>query len=84
MAITTPEITLANLHERSGPIPTARIRSNGVRLVWYVSPTAREVHVSTAPPQCQIVTMPQELSGGEVLPGFTLALARLFDDSAAS
>lgn len=54
----------------------------GVRLVWYVLPDLREVHVYTAPEQCEIITMTDDLHGGEVLPGLTLPIRRLFDDHA--
>jgi Uma2 family endonuclease len=50
----------------------------GTRLVWYVYPDAREVHVYTAPDSQQVVKEPESLSGGDVLPGFSLDLRDLF------
>ena len=52
----------------------------GVRLVWYVLPEPQEVHVYTAE-RHDVLTMDQELSGGEVLPGFALPLRQLFEES---
>ena len=52
----------------------------GVRLVWYVLPEPQEVHVHTAE-QHDVLTIDQELSGGEVLPGFALPLRQLFEEA---
>ena len=52
----------------------------GVRLVWYVLPVPQEVHVYTAEHH-DVLTIDQELSGGNVLPGFVLPLRRLFEES---
>ena len=51
---------------------------SGVRLVWYVYPAPREVHVYTAPDHCMIIRETETLDGGAVLPGFQLALEELF------
>jgi len=50
----------------------------GVRLVWYVDPRSRTARAYTAPDTCQELTEQDNLSGGEVLPGFELSLADLF------
>lgn len=50
----------------------------GVRMVWYVLPVPREIHVYTAD-RHDVLTTDQELSGGDVLPGFTLPLRQLFE-----
>ena len=52
----------------------------GVRLMWYVLPEPQEVHVYTAE-RHDVLTMHQELSGGDVLPGFALPLRQLFEES---
>ena len=44
------------------------------------TPGSAEVHVYTSPTQVQILTADQELDGGDLLPGFRLPLASLFDD----
>ena len=51
----------------------------GVRLVWYVHPEPQEVHVYTAE-RHNVLTIDQELSGGDVLPGFVLPLQQLFEE----
>ena len=52
----------------------------GVRLVWYVDPDSRTVRVFTSVEQSVVLRKGESLDGGEVLPGFTLALDRLFSD----
>jgi Uma2 family endonuclease len=50
----------------------------GVRLVWVVYPVQRCIHVFEAWDRIQVVTESGLLDGGAVLPGFRLALDRLF------
>ena len=52
----------------------------GVRQVWYVYPTTREVHVYSTPQQPTVFTEPQTLDGGDLLPGFGLNLRTFFAD----
>jgi Uma2 family endonuclease len=54
----------------------------GARLAWYVLPDLQEVHVYTGPDQREVITADHTLHGGEVLPGFTLPVRRLFDEAA--
>lgn len=54
--------------------------SAGVRLVWYVLPEPQEVHVYTAE-RHDVLTIEQDLPGGDVLPGFVLPLRQLFEES---
>jgi Uma2 family endonuclease len=51
----------------------------GVRLVWLISPQHRFAHVYESPIQMRLVTESDTLEGGEILAGFRLPLARLFD-----
>ncbi len=51
----------------------------GVQLVWYVYPEPQEIHVYTAE-RHDVLTIDQELSGGDVLPGFVLPLRQLFEE----
>ena len=52
----------------------------GVRLVWYVYPAKQEVHVFKSRHGDAIVLgTGDELDGSDVLPGFRVSLARLFD-----
>jgi Uma2 family endonuclease len=50
----------------------------GVRLVWYVDPATRSARAYTAPDQCVEIGEDGSLSGGDVLPEFTLPLRELF------
>ncbi len=55
----------------------------GVRLVWIVDPKKRTARVDTAVDQSVLLDEHQSLDGGDVLPGFRLALKDLFDDPLA-
>jgi Uma2 family endonuclease len=50
----------------------------GVRLVWFVDLAERTVTAYTGPDRSVALTEGQTLDGGEVLPGFSLPLDRLF------
>lgn len=56
----------------------------GVRLVWYVYPTTREVRVYTSPDRYVTLGNQDSLDGGDVLPGFQLPLATLFAEPTPS
>lgn len=51
----------------------------GVRVVWFVHLPDRAVTVYTAPDRSVRLGEKETLDGGEVLPGFALPLARLFE-----
>ncbi len=51
----------------------------GVRMVWVVDPEDRSVVVLTQPEQGQTLYEPAELTGGDVLPGFSCRVAELFE-----
>ncbi|WP_337176409.1 Uma2 family endonuclease [Paludisphaera sp.] len=50
----------------------------GVRLVWIVDPKRREVRIHASPSDPVVLTAADALDGGDVLPGFRLALAEWF------
>lgn len=50
----------------------------GVDLVWFVDPDARTVRVFTSPDDVETLTAKDTLTGGAVLPGFTVPVADLF------
>jgi Uma2 family endonuclease len=51
---------------------------SGVRLVWYIDPETRTAEIFLAPEQRTVITEQGILDGGEVLPGFQVALGELF------
>lgn len=51
----------------------------GTRLVWVVDPHTRTVIVYGSRRQSRLLTLNDDLEGGEVLPGFRIALADLFE-----
>lgn len=53
--------------------------SAGSQQVWLVYPHKKKVEVYYSPTKKKVLQHDQTLDGGEVLPGFSLPLARLFD-----
>jgi Uma2 family endonuclease len=53
----------------------------GVQAVWVVAPEEREVHVYSGPKAVHVLTPPDTLDGGEVLPGLAVSLTELFEDA---
>jgi Uma2 family endonuclease len=52
----------------------------GVTRVWVVYPEQAEVYIYASPTQIQVLKLGQDLEGGDLLPGFRLPLAALFQD----
>jgi Uma2 family endonuclease len=52
----------------------------GVPLIWLIEPRRRQVTVYRPGQPEHVLGMADELDGGEVLPGFRLAVAELFRD----
>jgi Uma2 family endonuclease len=52
----------------------------GVRSVWVIYPDQSEVYVYSSPKEIQVLGLGQELEGGDLLPGFRLPVAALFQD----
>jgi Uma2 family endonuclease len=50
----------------------------GVRVVWIIYPVTSKVYVYTSPTSVAILQLGDELDGGEVVPGFQVALSTLF------
>ena len=51
----------------------------GCRLVWYVDPASKTVRVFTSPADAVVLNEGDVLDGGDVLPGFAVPLAELFE-----
>ncbi|MGH7140613.1 MAG: Uma2 family endonuclease, partial [Pirellulales bacterium] len=51
-----------------------------VRLVWFVDPRKRTVQVFSGKRSSKTLREHETLTGGRVLPGFSLPLAKLFAD----
>lgn len=54
----------------------------GVRLVWKVYPREQVVHVFESFTTIRVLTRSDDLDGGEIVPGFRLPLASLFEEEA--
>src|SRR6266571_562405 len=55
----------------------------GVQVVWVIAPEERQVYVYDAPTHVRILTGQDELTGGEVVPGFRIPLGHLFQHTAS-
>src|SRR5262249_18887997 len=56
----------------------------GVKLVWIIDPETRTAEAYTAPDKKTATPASGTLDGGEVLPGFRLPLAKLFEKFSAA
>jgi len=56
----------------------------GVQVVWVIAPEEQQVYVYDSPTQVRILTGQEELTGGEVVPGFRMPLGQLFQRAVAS
>jgi Uma2 family endonuclease len=55
----------------------------GVTAVWIIYPEQEEVYVYTSPAQIQVLQVGQDLDGGDLIPGFRLPVATLFEEDEA-
>jgi Uma2 family endonuclease len=55
----------------------------GVQVVWVIAPEEQQVYVYDSPARVRILTRQEELTGGEVVPGFRIPLGHLFQHTAA-
>lgn len=53
--------------------------ASGTRLVWVVDPATRSVAVYRSRDDIRLLTEGDVLEGGDVLPGFRLSIAELFE-----
>ena len=51
----------------------------GVRLVWIVDPGTQRITVYRSLQDIRILSAEQELDGGEIIPGFRINIAQIFD-----
>ena len=78
-----PDLTVEILSRGNTPGEIARklkeYFKGGVRLVWVIDPRKRTADVYAAPDKKTILDESGTLDGGDVLPGFRVPLARLFE-----
>jgi Uma2 family endonuclease len=79
-----PDLAVEVLSSTNTPDEMRRKRREyfdaGVKLVWIVDPRRRSVAVFTSADDGPELFEPDTLSGGEVLPGFSLAVTNLFSE----
>ena len=71
----SPSDRIADLREKM-----SAYRSNGARLGWLIDPDERRVEIYRPGREVEVLQDPATLSGENVLPGFVLKLAPLFED----
>jgi Uma2 family endonuclease len=71
--VTSPDDSVTKVHEKA-----LLWLQHGARLVWVVEPEARRVSVYRPDRTIQLLDAAASLDGGEVLPGFRIAVAELF------
>ena len=81
--LVVPDLVVEVLSEGNTPKEMARKLDDyfraGVRLVWYVNPKKRTVSVYNGPDESELLREDETLSGGDVLPGFSLSISEWFD-----
>lgn len=55
----------------------------GVRLIWVIYPAEEQIYVYRSPVDVVVLTRKDHLDGGDVLPGYRLPVATLFEDGEA-
>jgi Uma2 family endonuclease len=79
-----PDLAVEVLSEDNTPKEMSRKLDDyfdaGVRLVWFVDPRKRSVKVFTGKKSSKELRESETLTGGRVLPGFSVPLAELFAD----
>jgi Uma2 family endonuclease len=76
--IKSPDDTVKELREKA-----AYYLANGARLVWLIYPAKHMVEVYTPDGDVEILVEGDLLTGGDVLPGFSLPVAEVFADPLA-
>lgn len=56
---------------------------HGVQVVWVIAPEEQQVYVYDSSTHVHILTIQDELTGGEVVPGFRMPLVYLFQPAAS-
>jgi len=72
------EVVSPSNTEPSMLLKTALYLAGGVRTVWLVRPEQRTVTVFTSDSPEQILGIDEALDGGDILPGFSLPLSKIF------
>lgn len=77
-----PDLAIEVVSPREDPLIKATEYLNaGTKLVWAIYPEQQQVHVlTTTAPRWVILTTDDTLTGGDVLPGFQVAVKDIFPD----
>lgn len=75
--ILSPNNTVEEIHDK-----IVEYFDNGTRLVWVIHPDEQYVLVYHSPSPDRLLRLADSLDGEEVVPGFSLAVAELFEELA--
>src|SRR5262245_34614014 len=78
-AFPCPKYAMIPEHEQGGSDGHRGRKTSDVRLVWFIYPETRTAEVFTGVHEVTVVDKGGALDGGDVLPGFSLSLKKLFD-----
>lgn len=73
--ILSPGNTVEEMHRK-----IVEYFENGTRLLWKIDPSERCILVYQSPEPERLLRMGDQLEGGDVVPGFSLAVAELFEE----
>ena len=54
--------------------------NNSCRLAWLIDPKNKETHVYRTTGCNEVISFDKELSGEEVMPGFSIDLSKIFNE----
>lgn len=82
-----PDLAVEVLSEGNTPEEMSRKLAEyfdtGVRVVWYFDPRRKTVQIFTGPETATLLTERDTLTGGDVLPGFTLSIKAFYEEPLA-
>jgi Uma2 family endonuclease len=73
--IKSPSDSVRQMREKA-----AYYLANGARLVWLVYPAQRVIEVYTPDANVELLVVGDQLTGGDILPGFTMSVVEVFAD----
>jgi Uma2 family endonuclease len=73
--VLSPNDTFESLHEK-----LVEYFDSGCQLAWVVNPQDQTVHVYYSPRPSQLLHENDRIDGAQVLPGFTMSVAEIFED----
>ena len=77
-AMTRQKVTVVFDSHRRPDAEASEHNVSGVQVVWLIDPRKRTIRVYSAPDESILLRVGQTINGGDVLPGLSLPVARVF------